>query len=179
MCKQRIITQLAGIVRVTVYFTIFKRRIPSFNIFLRVMNAQNFAYWRKSCIFVTANPPPCLLRGDAEPPPAILPETYTLRRPVIYRTAPETHTFRPLKHIPFAHRWYTSCTARGASIARQAKKRSLACWISTSDVHWKHTEEDATMLDRRRVHNKTAPRTDAVSKHSYVLWIRFLSKRAG
>ena len=76
------------------------------------MNARDFAYWRKSCIFVTANPPPYLPRGDAEPPSAILPETYT---------------FRPLKHISFAPRWYTYGTARGASIARQAKKRSLAC----------------------------------------------------
>jgi hypothetical protein len=34
---------------------------------------------------------------------------------------------RPLKHIPFAAQWYTYGTARGASIARQAKKRSLTC----------------------------------------------------
>ena len=48
------------------------------------MNARDFAYWRKSCIFVTANPPPYLPRGDAEPPPAILPETYTVRSPLVY-----------------------------------------------------------------------------------------------
>jgi len=34
---------------------------------------------------------------------------------------------RPLKHIPFAAQWYTYGTMRGASIARQAKKRSLTC----------------------------------------------------
>ncbi len=91
------------------------------------MNARDFAYWRKSCIFVTANPPPYLPRGDSEPPSATLPETYTIRRPVIYRPVLGTYTFRPLKHIPFASHWYTYGTERGASIARQAKKRSLAC----------------------------------------------------
>ena len=91
------------------------------------MNARDFAYWRKSCIFVTANPPPYLPRGDAEPLPAILPETYTFRRLIIYRPALETYTFRPLKHIPFTAQWYTYGTMSGASIARQAKKRSLAC----------------------------------------------------